>query len=115
MKQPKPELEQELEEIVTRFLNEQLGEFPASVQIKFWDNMCIIRAVNALAPAEVKLFENSADSQLFQNFLNRQFEEVMAILKKELEKAAGCEAPGMDFFIGRNNTQFLIITLGASL
>jgi uncharacterized protein YbcI len=115
MKQPKPELKQELKEIVTRFLNEQLGEFPRSVQIKFWDNMCIIRAVNALTAAEVKLIKNSTNSLLFQNFKNRQFEEVAAILKAELEKAAGCEAPGMDFFISKNNTQFLIITFGANL
>lgn len=116
MKQPKPELEQELKEIVTRFLYEQFGEFPASVQIEFWDNMCIIRAVNALAPAETKLIENnSADSLLFQNFMNRQFEKVKPTLKEKLEKATGCEAPGMDFFIGKNNTQFLIITFGANL
>ena len=90
MKQPNPELEQELREITTGFLNEQMGEFPESVQVNLWDNMCIIRAKSAFAPAEAKLIENNSDSLLFQNFINRRFEGVMAILKTELEKAAGC-------------------------
>lgn len=115
MKQPKAQLGRELKEIVTRFLNEQLGEFPASVQSKFEDNVCIIKAVNALAPAELKLIENGADSQLLQNFINRQFEGVSAILKAEVEKVVGSEAFSMDFLIGKNNTQFLIITFGANL
>ena len=112
----KPELGEELREITARFLNQKLGEFPTSLQAKLWDNMCIIRAVNALAPAEAKLIENnSADSQPFQNFIIRQFEEVKHILKIKLENAAGSDVLGMDFLIGKNNTQLLIVTFSARL
>lgn len=70
--------------------------------------ICVVSGGECIALAETKLIENSADSLLFQNFIIRQFEKVLAILKTELETAAGSEVADMDSIIGKNNIRFLI-------
>jgi uncharacterized protein YbcI len=105
----KSDLEQKLRKIFIRFFNEQMGEFPASISIMFWATICTVIAEKALPRAEAQMIQNDTAYEMLKRYKNQQFEKVIPILKKELESAAICEPLNIDFFMGKDNAQYLII------
>ena len=111
----KSNLEHNFKKIFTRFFNEQMGEFPASIRIMFWATTCTVIAKKALPQAEAQMVQNDTAYEMFKRYKNKQFEKAIPILKKELESAAICEPLHMDFFMGKDNTQYLIINFSKVL
>ena len=103
----KSDLESKIKNIATVFFNDQMGIYPTFDGVKIWEDMCIVKTMNALAPAENSFV---GDFMFIKQVIIKLFDEVMPILKKKIKNTTGTETSSIDFFIGNNNVQFLNIT-----
>jgi len=105
----KSELEQKLRKIFIRFFNEQMGQFPASITIMFRATICAVKVEKALPLAEAQMIQNDIAYEMLKRYKNRQFDIAIPIIKKELKSIAICEPLSIDFSMGKDNVQYLII------
>ena len=102
----KSALELEIKNIITAFFYEQMCLFPRDIGVKFWDDICMAKGKNTPATTEANFV---GDYMYIRQVKIRLFDEVMPVLKEQLENVTSTKIFNIHFFSGAHNTQFLSI------
>ena len=99
-----------IRKIVSKFLEEQLGEKAKSITTFQFRNKIVVYAEGCFTPAEDDLANNEEHSNLLRELKYKEFEQVKPLLKDRLEKTLGLTITRIKFLIGPGGDRIQYIT-----
>jgi uncharacterized protein YbcI len=114
-KQQKTDIEEKINELVSDFHREQLGENASSTRTCVHENVFSVCAVDCLTPAEKILIRNESDWMLFQESKAKQYLSVKGQLKNLLESSFGFEIQNLYSILDKSGIRFELAILSESL